>query len=143
MVLQYSAILPSGPNPKPLISEISRAVTERLKKTLDRRVIVPDDKIENVLDQIVDRNKTHGIGNSYSMQFKTDQNSLSEIIADTVDFIASDVESNLQVEHQTAQWSKWNTIRGVDTSKGSLQAHPQIKLNTIKTHNKTMGYMRY
>ena len=123
---------------KQSVEIVSKEVTNRLRTTTGKYIIVPDDKIYNVLTQIFERNKTYGIGINIELRR---QNMIQECMQDTIDFIVNEVTTTLSLEDYYNSLSKWDSI--LSTNNYGMRSHPQIKLNTTKTHNPRMGFMRY
>ncbi len=117
---------------------VSQEITSRLRKTAGKYIIVPNDKVYNVLTQIFERNRTYGLGINIELRH---QNMIQECMQDTIDFIVNEVTTTLSLEDYYNNLSKWDSI--LSTNNYGMRSHPQIKLNNIKTHNPRMGFMRY
>jgi hypothetical protein len=126
------------------VNEISKYITQGIRTKINKYVIVPNDKIYNVLGQMFERNKTWNIGNIYSSSIKR-QDMMNECINDTIQYIVTEVSTTLSTESYYQNLSKWDSILGTDTSgdKRAMQSHSYIKLNKTRTHHSNMGFMRY
>lgn len=129
------------------VTRMSKLITDGIRKKINKYVIVPNDKIYNVLGQMFERNKSWNIGDMYSMSIKN-QDMMSECIRDTINYIVTEVSTTLDLESYYQNLSKWDSVLGTNApgkmpSPNAMQAHSYIKLNKTKTHHANMGFMRY
>ena len=114
------------------VNIISKKVTELLMGVHpeNRRIIVPDSTIYNVLDAIYQnyRPPTGYIYGRYNIPSGTTTESyVQDMIDQVIEVITSNVKNSLGMEENNRKLSIWTTVYG-DFNEHSLRAHAPIKV---------------
>lgn len=111
------------------VSFISAKVTELLRQFYPPGIIVPNDKIVNVLNAIYEayRPSTGDIYSRYTIPSNENPNCVDEIINQTIQVIVTDVQNELGMEQRNSQLTAWTQVLG-DFNAAGLRSHPPIKI---------------
>jgi hypothetical protein len=121
---------------------LSGAITEALEG-LDpegRSIIIPDDKICNVLNSVYRYGTRPNIGDIYTRDIIPpiqDRNDIRDINNQTITIIVSYIRNELEMTANNKTLTVWNTLYG-DFNPQGLRAHPIIKLR--KRHPQYMAF---
>jgi len=124
------------------IDYLSSAITEALDG-LDpqgRRIIIPDDKICNVLNSVYRNGTRANIGDIYSRYIIPpiqDRNDLREMNNQTISIVVSYIRNEIEMTANNKTLTVWNTLYG-DFNPQGLRAHSEIKLR--KRHPQYMAF---
>lgn len=108
---------------------ISRAVTNSLRDIYEPGIVVPLDKINDVLNGVYEswRPATGDPMTMYNVVSTENPNSVNEIINETINLIVGQVRSQLIMESNNSKLTKWTTVLGTHNDHG-LRSHPVLKL---------------
>jgi hypothetical protein len=117
---------------KETVSFISKKITE-LTLGIDpknRPIIVPDDKIIDVLNQIYFsfRPSTGDIYGRYNIPTNEDENYVKSIVDQCIEVIFSDIKNSIGMEQYNSTLSVWTTLLG-DFNEHGLRSHPPLKIS--------------
>jgi hypothetical protein len=97
-----------------------------------RRIIVPNDKIANVLSSVYQNGTRTDIGSIYSTFTIPDlqsRNDIRNIINQTINIVVSAIKNEIEITENNKKLSVWNTVLGDFNTQGLRQYAP-IKLRT-------------
>ncbi len=97
-----------------------------------RRIIIPHDKIANVLSSVYRNGTRTDIGSIYSTFTIPDiqsRNDLRNIINQTINIVVSAIKNEFEITENNKKLSVWNTVLGDFNTQGLRQYAP-IKLRT-------------
>jgi hypothetical protein len=97
-----------------------------------RRIIIPNDKIANVLSSVFRNGTRTEIGNIYSTFTIPDiqsRNDIRNIINQTINIVVSAIKNEIEIIENNKKLSVWNTVLGDFNTQGLRQYAP-IKLKT-------------
>ena len=127
-----------------------RVISEQITQALDgvdplgRRIVIPDDKICNVLSSVYRNGTRTEIGDIYSRytipqkEARCDQR---DIINQTVNIITSYIRDEVGITENNKKLTKWTTVLG-DFNEAGIRSHPIIY--TREKHPQYMAFnMRY
>jgi len=126
------------------ISFIQQKVNELLKATYPQGVIVPCQRIREVMNSVFKNYKpaTGDIFSKYNIPGDYSSfNMVNTMINQTVTIIVNDVKNNLETEFQNSQLDIWNTVLG-DSNPLGLRGHAPIKIRKRRP-NPFMFNMNY
>jgi len=108
---------------------IAAKVSELLLPYHPRGVIVPVDKVINVMNAVYAdyRPATGDIFSRYTIPSDENHNAIDEMINQVVTIIVNDVKNHLETETTNSQLTVWTSVYGAFNEHG-LRAHPPIKL---------------
>lgn len=111
---------------------ISKKVTQLLigVDEFNRRIIVPDHIIENVMSDVYDsfRPQTGSIYSRYTVSSEYTPNEYQTLVNQVIEIIVSDVKNNIEIEQNNKKLSAWTTVLG-DFNDHGLRRHDVIKTN--------------
>ena len=111
---------------------ISKKVTQLLVGVdeFNRRIIVPDHIIENVMSDVYDsfRPQTGSIYSRYTVSSEYTPNEYQTLVNQVIEIIVSDVKNNIEIEQNNKKLSTWTTVLG-DFNDHGLRSHDVIKTN--------------
>lgn len=111
---------------------ISKKVTQLLVGVdeFNRRIIVPDHIIENVMSDVYDsfRPQTGSIYSRYTVSSEYTPNEYQTLVNQVIEIIVSDVKNNIEIEQNNKKLSAWTTVLG-DFNDHGLRSHDVIKTN--------------
>lgn len=112
---------------------IYRKVTELLREFYSGGIIVPIDRIIDILNAVYEayRPSTGDIYSRYNIPSNEYYNYVDEIINQTIQIIVTQVKDNLGTDQLNGTLTKWTTLLGDFNEKG-LRSHPPIKINKRK-----------
>lgn len=106
----------------------------------NRRIIIPDDKIANVLNSVYRNGTRPNIGDIYTRYnippIQT-RNDIREINNQTISIIVSYIKDEVQMTENNKSLTVWNTLYG-DFNEQGLRSHPIIKIR--KRHPQYMAF---
>jgi len=124
------------------IDYLSSAISEALQG-LDpegRTIVIPDDKICNVLNSVYRSGTRPNVGDMYtrynipSIQTRND---IRDMNNQTIGIIVSYIKNEIEMTENNKKLTVWNTLYG-DFNKEGLRAHPPIKIR--KRHGQYMAF---
>jgi len=105
-----------------------------------RRIIIPDDKIVNVLNSVYLNGTRPNIGDIHSRfivpSIET-RNDVRDINNQTIAIIVSYIKNEIQMAENNKKLTIWSTLYG-DFNEQGLRAHPTIKIR--KRHPQYMAF---
>lgn len=112
---------------------IYRKVTELLREFYSGGIIVPIDRIIDILNAVYEayRPSTGDIYSRYNIPSNEYYNYVDEIINQTIQIIVTQVKDNLGTDQLNGTLTKWTTLLGDFNEKG-LRSHSPIKINKRK-----------
>lgn len=121
---------------------ISNQISDALKGVdpQGRRIIIPHDKIANVLSSVYRFGTRTQIGDIYTHDTIPDnqsRNDLRNIINQTINIVVSAIKDEIEVTENNKKLTIWTTVLGDFNSQG-LRQHAPIKLR-----NKHPQYMAF
>jgi len=116
------------------LNTISNQISDALKGVdkLGRRIIVPNDKIANVLSSVYRFGTRTQIGSIYSKDTIPDnqsRNDVRNIINQTINIVVSAIKDEIEITENNKKLSVWNSVYGDFNTQGLRQYAP-IKLRT-------------
>jgi len=113
------------------IETISHKVTELLEGVdpQERMIVVPDDKIANVMSAIHDGYR-HPVGDIFTRHHIVSgesPNYLQNMIDQVINVIVSDVKNTIDTQENNKKLTIWTTVLG-DFNNEGLRAHSAIKI---------------
>lgn len=108
---------------------ISRAVTESLRDLHEAGIIVPLDKISNILNALYEayRPPSGDPMTMYNTVSNEEANAVNALINQTINVIVGQVRSQLIMEQNNSRLTKWSTVLGTHNEHG-LRSHSALKL---------------
>lgn len=106
----------------------------------NRRIIIPHDKIANVLNTIYLNGTRPNIGDIYTRYIIPPiqtRNDIRDINNQTITIIVSYIKNEIEMEQNNKSLTVWNTLYG-DFNKEGLRQHPIIKIR--KRHPQYMAF---
>lgn len=97
-----------------------------------RRIVIPHDKIANVLSSVYRHGTRTEIGNIYATFTIPDiqsRNDIRNIINQTINIVVSAIKNEFEIIENNKKLSVWNTVLGDFNTEG-LRQHAPIKLRT-------------
>lgn len=116
------------------LDHISNAISEALRGVdpEGRRIVVPHDKIANVLSSVYRHGTRTDIGDIYTTFTIPDiqsRNDVRNIINQTINIVVSAIKNEMEIIENNKKLSVWNSVLGDFNSQG-LRFSPPIKLRT-------------
>lgn len=113
---------------------ISKEISDALRGVdpEGRRIIVPNDKIANVLSSVYRNGTRTDIGGIYSTFTIPDiqsRNDLRNIINQTINIVVSSIKNEMEIIENNKKLSVWNSVLGDFNTQG-LRFYPPIKLRS-------------
>lgn len=107
---------------------ISRKITELLRTFYPPGIIVPLDKIIDVMNAIYEayRPATGDIVSRYTIPSNENPNCVDEMINQVIQVIVPQIKDNLEMDQRNSQLSVWTALYGSFNEEG-LRAHGPIK----------------
>lgn len=106
----------------------------------DRRIIVPHDKICNVLNSVYRNGTRPNVGDIHSRYIVSSiqtRNDLRDINNQTIGIIVSAIKDEVETTENNKRLTVWNTLYG-DFNQAGLRQHPIIKIR--KRHPQYMAF---
>lgn len=119
------------------LNMISKKVTELTRGVhpSNRPIVVPNDKIRNVMDSIYISNRpaTQDIVTRYVVPAGTSTavSDFQKLVDQTIEVIVSDIRNNIETEINNSKLSAWTTVLGEFNSNG-LRSYAPIKTRDRK-----------
>ena len=124
------------------LNVISNQISDALRGVdpQGRRIIIPNDKISNVLSSVFRFGTRTNIGNIYSKDTipqNENRNDVRNIINQTINIIVSAIRDEIEMIENNKKLTAWNSVLGDFNSQGIRQHAP------IKLRNKHPQYMAF
>lgn len=121
------------------VNYISQTITNNLMGLSDRKIVVPHDKIYNVLSQLfhTNRPKVGDIHSRYIIPDNMPNDVIQNLILRTIELITQTVRNELEIEAHNRTLTKWTTLYG-DFNKHGLRQHAPIRISN--KHPKLMTF---
>jgi hypothetical protein len=111
------------------VNFLSNKITQLLTQTYPQGVIVPDDKIVNIMNAVYEafRPPTGDIYSRYTIPSNENQNYVDAMINQVIEIIVTQVQDNLLMDQQNSKLTAWTQVLGTFNEQG-LRSHPPIKI---------------
>lgn len=114
------------------INTISKQISEALRGVdpMGRKIIVPNDKIANVLSSVYRFGTRTDIGDIYTHDTIPDsqgRNDVRNFINQTINIVVSAIKDEIEIIENNKKLTVWNTVLG-DFNQSGLRQFPPIKL---------------
>lgn len=121
---------------------LSNTISEALQGVdpQNRKIIVPDDKICNILNTVYEKGTRPNIGDIHSryiIEPIQTRNDIKDINNQTIGIIVSAIRDELETTENNKTLTVWNTLYG-DFNPVGLRQHPIIKIR--KRHPQYMAF---
>lgn len=124
------------------INVLSKQITDALKGVDEkgRDIIIPNDKIANVLSSVYRFGTVTDIGSPFSKDIvpnNQERNDVRNIFNQTINIIVSTIRDEIEIIQNNKKLSVWDTVLGSFNNQG-LRSHAPIKIR--KRHPQMMAF---
>jgi len=124
------------------IDYLSRTISEALQGVdpQNRKIIIPDDKICNILNSVYRNGTRPNVGDIHSRYIIPSiqtRNDVRDMNNQTIGIIVSYIKDEIEMTENNKSLTVWNSLYG-DFNQVGLRAHPQIKIR--KRHPQYMAF---
>lgn len=112
-----------------LSNSTAKFIQNKLCSYFDGKVIVPLDKIINLMNGVYDgyRPSTGDVFTRYNVTSNENYNMVDELINQTLKIAYDSIRNDIETRHQNSKLSIWTSVYG-DFNEHGLRAHPEIKI---------------